>query len=29
MDWNEYFNDPFFNVNDENINESEECKLKN
>ena len=29
MDWNEYFNDPFFNVNDENINENEECKLKN
>ena len=27
MEWNDYFNDPFFNVNDEYINENEECKI--
>ncbi len=26
MEWNEYFKDPFFNVNDEDINENIECK---
>ena len=28
MEWNEYFEDPFFKVNDENI-EYNECKIKN
>ena len=27
MEWNDYFNDPFFRVNDEDINENEECKI--
>ena len=26
MDWDVYFEDPFFNVNDEDINENTECK---
>ena len=28
MEWNEYFDDPFFKVNDEDVKESEECKIK-
>ena len=27
MEWNDYFNDPFFRVNDDDIKESEECKI--
>ena len=27
MEWNDYFNDPFFRVNDEDIYENEECKI--
>ena len=27
MDWNDYFNDPFFNVNDDDIEQNEECKF--
>ena len=27
MEWKDYFNDPFFNVNDDDINENEECKI--
>ena len=27
MEWNDYFNDPFFRVNDDDINENEECKI--
>ena len=26
MEWDDYFKDPFFNVNDDDINENEECK---
>ncbi len=29
MEWEDYFNDPFFNVNDEDIKESDECKINN
>ncbi len=29
MEWKEYFDDPFFKVNDEDVKESEECKIKN
>ena len=29
MEWNDYFEDPFFKVNDEDVKESEECKIKN
>ena len=28
MEWKDYFDDPFFKVNDENVKESEECKIK-
>ena len=28
MEWNDYFNDPFFKVNDENIEYNDECKIK-
>ena len=28
MDWKEYFDDSFFKVNDEDVKESEECKIK-
>ena len=28
MEWKDYFNDPFFKVNDEDIKENEECKIK-
>ena len=28
MEWKDYFNDPFFKVNDEDVKESEECKIK-
>ena len=28
MEWKEYFDDPFFKVNDEDVKESEECKIK-
>ena len=28
MDWKDYFNDPFFNDNEEDIQENE-CKIKN
>ena len=28
MEWKDYFEDPFFKVNDEDIKESEECKIK-
>ena len=28
MEWDEYFDDPFFKVNDEDVKESEECKIK-
>ena len=27
MEWNDYFEDPFFKVNDEDVKESEECKI--
>ena len=27
MEWNDYFNHPFFNVNDDNIQENDECKI--
>ena len=27
MEWDDYFKDPFFNVNDEDINENEKCKI--
>ena len=27
MEWDDYFKDPFFNVNDEDINENENCKI--
>ena len=29
MEWKDYFDDPFFKVNDEDVKESEECKIKN
>ena len=29
MNWDDYFNDPFFTVNDDNIKENEECIIKN
>ena len=28
MEWKDYFEDPFFRVNDEDFKESEECKIK-
>ena len=28
MEWENYFDDPFFKVNDEDVKESEECKIK-
>ena len=28
MEWKDYFDDPFFKVNDEDVKESEECKIK-
>ena len=28
IEWEEYFEDPFFKVNDEDIKENEECKIK-
>ena len=28
MEWKDYFEDPFFKVNDEDFKESEECKIK-
>ena len=28
IEWNDYFEDPFFKVNDEDITENEECKIK-
>ena len=28
MEWKDYFEDPFFKVNDEDVKESEECKIK-
>ena len=28
MEWKDYFNHPFFKVNDEDVKESEECKIK-
>ena len=27
MEWKDYFNDPFFNIDDEDAKESEECKI--
>ena len=27
MNWDDYFNDPFFNVNDDNFNQNDECKI--
>ena len=27
MDWKDYFNDPFFNVDDDDIYQNEECKI--
>ena len=27
MEWKDYFDDPFFKVNDDDINENEECKI--
>ena len=29
MKWEDYFNDPFFKVNDKDIKENNECKIKN
>ena len=29
MEWKDYFEDPFFKVNDEDVKESEECKINN
>ena len=29
MEWKDYFEDPFFKVNDKDVKESEECKIKN
>ena len=29
MEWKDYFDDPFFKENDEDVKESEECKIKN
>ena len=29
MEWEEYFDDPFFKINDENDKEIEECKINN
>ncbi len=29
MEWKDYFDDPFFKVNDDDVKESEECKIKN
>ena len=29
MEWKDYFDHPFFKVNDEDVKESEECKIKN
>ena len=29
MEWKDYFEDPFFKENDEDVKESEECKIKN
>ena len=27
MEWKDYFEDPFFKVNDEDVKENEECKI--
>jgi serine/threonine protein kinase len=28
MEWKDYFEDPFFKENDEDVKENEECKIK-
>ena len=27
MEWNDYFNDPFFNINDNDIQQNDDCKI--